>query len=196
MVTHDDFLASDHDREQAVTQLATHWSAGRLDLPALDERTAAAYAATHRSQLRELLRDLPDEPEPATATLPDQPARHPRPQMPGIRRFREDVVLRKPPEAVHDQALTHIAPLLGSAGYHIAACERPRMMRFVATSSATLSRLTAVLTGALALLAFARREEQSITILCMPGPEPGSTRLIAFGEAPRSVRRAFAELHG
>jgi hypothetical protein len=195
MAVRDDLLASDHDREQAVTALASHWSAGRLDLSAFDERTTAAYAATHRSQLDALLRDLPDEPGealPVTAdsTLP----RHRQRWMPGIRRFRVDVVLREAPEIVHDQALAHIAPMLGAAGYHIVACERPGMIRFTASSASALPGLLAVFTGGLSLLAYMRRDERPITILCVPAAAPRTTRFIAFGEAPRSVRRAFADL--
>lgn len=195
MAARDDFLASDHDREQAVATLASHWSAGRLDLPTFDERTAAAYAATHRAQLDALLHDLPAEPDETLPVVGDSAASgHRRPWMPGIRRFRVDVVLREAPEVVHDQALAHIAPMLGSAGYHIAACERPGMIRFSASSAPALPGLLAVFTGGLSLLAYVRRAERPITILCVPATTPGTTRFIAFGEAPRSVRRAFADL--
>jgi hypothetical protein len=196
MAARDDFLASDHDREQAVAALASHWSAGRLDLPAFDERTAAAYAATHRAQLETLLRDLPAEPGttlPVAAGDIARPSRR-RPRMPGIRPFRMDVVLREAPEVVHDQALAHIAPMLGAAGYHIEACKRPGMIRFAATSASALPGLLAVFTGGLSLLAYVRRAERPITILCVPATTPGTTRFIAFGEAPRSVRSAFADL--
>jgi hypothetical protein len=195
MAARDDFLASDHDREQAVAALTSHWTAGRLDLTAFDERTAAAYAATHRAQLDALLRDLPAEPGETLPVVDDSAASdRRRPWMPGIRRFRVDVVLREAPEVVHDQAMTHIAPMLGSTGYHIAACERPGMIRFAASSAPILPGLLAVFTGGLSLLAYLRRAERPITILCVPATTPGATRFIAFGEAPRSIRRAFADL--
>jgi hypothetical protein len=37
------------------------------------------------------------------------------------------------------------------------------------------------------------RREHPLTILVLPGRKQG-TRIVAFGEAPRAVRKAFAEL--
>lgn len=53
--------ASDRDREVASQLLRRHYELGRLTLAELESRVARAYAATHRSDLRELLRDLPFE---------------------------------------------------------------------------------------------------------------------------------------
>jgi len=54
--------ASDSDREIAAQLLRRHYAVGRLTVAELESRSARAYAATHRSGLRDLLRDLPFEP--------------------------------------------------------------------------------------------------------------------------------------
>ena len=51
--------ASDADRERAVGQLREHSLAGRLTVEELDERSAAAFAATTVGELDALLADLP-----------------------------------------------------------------------------------------------------------------------------------------
>jgi hypothetical protein len=53
--------ASDSDREIAAQLLRRHYTAGRLTVAELESRVARAYAARHRSDLRDLLRDLPFE---------------------------------------------------------------------------------------------------------------------------------------
>jgi hypothetical protein len=51
--------ASDSDRERAAALLRRHYTAGRLTLAELESRTARAYGATLRSDLRALVRDMP-----------------------------------------------------------------------------------------------------------------------------------------
>jgi hypothetical protein len=53
--------ASDSDRERAVAVLRRHFALGRLDVEELESRVTHAYDALWRSELRELLRDLPFE---------------------------------------------------------------------------------------------------------------------------------------
>ena len=62
----EDLRASDAEREQLVGTLRDHAAEGRLTTDELEERTAAAYAATTRGQLVALRRDLP-EPGPPPA---------------------------------------------------------------------------------------------------------------------------------
>ena len=57
--------ASDADRERAVGRLREHSLAGRLTVEELDERSAAAFAATTVGELDALLADLPRERAPA-----------------------------------------------------------------------------------------------------------------------------------
>ena len=66
----DDLRASDAEREQLVGTLRDHAAEGRLTTDELEERTAAAYAATTRGELVALRRDLPETAPPA-ATPPE-----------------------------------------------------------------------------------------------------------------------------
>lgn len=51
--------AGDADRQQAVDQLAGHYSAGRLTTSEYDERVAGAFRATYLDELPVLFADLP-----------------------------------------------------------------------------------------------------------------------------------------
>ena len=55
-----DLRASDRARDRATTLLATAYKRGRLSVEELEERSAHAYAARTRSELRAVLRDLPE----------------------------------------------------------------------------------------------------------------------------------------
>jgi hypothetical protein len=59
--------ASDAERDQVAAQLQHHYTVGRLTLPELEERVAAAHEARTREQLDALVRDLPGEPEQAAS---------------------------------------------------------------------------------------------------------------------------------
>jgi hypothetical protein len=107
--------------------------------------------------------------------------------------FRESVDLGASPDRAFDQALVSIVPALSTAGYHLAGTDRPTMLRFVHRRAPDWAPLAAVLTLGVGLLAFAIRVEHPLTVLFVAGPG-GGTRVVVFGEAPRSVRKAFAEL--
>ena len=51
--------ASDVERDRVEARLQHHYAVGRLTLPELEERVAAAYLARTRDQLASLLSDLP-----------------------------------------------------------------------------------------------------------------------------------------
>jgi hypothetical protein len=51
--------ASDAERDQAVETLRSHYAAGRLTAPELEERLELAYGAGSRDELAALLSDLP-----------------------------------------------------------------------------------------------------------------------------------------
>ena len=53
--------ASDAERERTVASLHRAYASGRLSVGELERRVARAYAATWRSELRALTRDLPFE---------------------------------------------------------------------------------------------------------------------------------------
>jgi hypothetical protein len=55
----DDVLVSDRARERAAAALRASFRHGRLDAHELEQRTAAAFAARTRAQLRAVTGDLP-----------------------------------------------------------------------------------------------------------------------------------------
>lgn len=54
--------ASDAERERVVGKLEREFAAGRLSMPELEQRIAAAQGARTRERLRALTLDLPSEP--------------------------------------------------------------------------------------------------------------------------------------
>ena len=75
MVTGPDLRVGDADREAVAAALREHYATGRLTLEEFNQRIEAAFAATMRSQLSALTRDLPPvaapaarAPVPSTAT--------------------------------------------------------------------------------------------------------------------------------
>jgi hypothetical protein len=53
-------LASDDERDQAISKLTDHFQAGRLTIEEFDERSGLALRARTRGELTALLADLPD----------------------------------------------------------------------------------------------------------------------------------------
>ena len=71
MVTGPDLRVGDADREAVAAALREHYAQGRLTLEEFNQRIEAAFAATVRSQLSALTRDLPPVTAPAArATVP------------------------------------------------------------------------------------------------------------------------------
>lgn len=62
MIDDDNSRVSDAERERTARLLAAHVGAGRLNIGEFDSRVARAYAATTRSDLESVVRDLPVEP--------------------------------------------------------------------------------------------------------------------------------------
>ena len=60
--TRSQLRVSDADRDAVVTELGEHFQAGRLDPAELDDRTGRALRARVRSDLDEVLTDLPRTP--------------------------------------------------------------------------------------------------------------------------------------
>jgi hypothetical protein len=65
VVTGPDLRAGDADREAVAAALREHYAQGRLTLDEFNHRIEAAFAATMRSQLSALTRDLPPVAPPA-----------------------------------------------------------------------------------------------------------------------------------
>jgi hypothetical protein len=83
--------ASDEDRQDAVNLLHCAYTAGRLDLDELRERSGAAYAAISWRQLRDLTADLPYQLNEARwQRRADAEARHRR-AWPSVRRGRPGI---------------------------------------------------------------------------------------------------------
>jgi Domain of unknown function (DUF1707) len=181
--------ASDADRDEAAAAIGAHWTAGRLDEGELDRRIGAAYAARTRGELAELMRDLPAGARRAGPAK----RRGRRFFLPGLAPFQERVEVVADRERAFDEALSTMVPSLGTAGYHLVASERPSMMRFAHHGSPSWAPLVALVTFGLGLIAFLIRVEHPLTVLFLELPG-GGTRIVAFGEAPRGVRKAFAEL--
>ena len=59
MAQHPDFLVSDAEREQVSSELREHYEAGRLTLEEFQQRVDEAHAARTRTQLDNVLRQLP-----------------------------------------------------------------------------------------------------------------------------------------
>lgn len=67
-----DLRIGDADREAVAAALREHYAQGRLTLEEFNQRIEAAFAATMRSQLSALTRDLPPVAPPAArAPVPD-----------------------------------------------------------------------------------------------------------------------------
>ena len=58
----DQIRPSEHARNRAASALREHYAAGRFDEVELERRVELAYAATSRSDLKALFRDLPWDP--------------------------------------------------------------------------------------------------------------------------------------
>ena len=67
----DKLRASDADRDQAVTQLADHLAAGRLDFEEFNDRVSQALASKTLGELRLLFHDLPATARPRTPRVRD-----------------------------------------------------------------------------------------------------------------------------
>ena len=67
MVTGPDMRIGDADREAVAAHLREHYAQGRLTMDEFDQRLDAAFAATMRSQLSALTRDLPPATTPSAA---------------------------------------------------------------------------------------------------------------------------------
>jgi Domain of unknown function (DUF1707) len=59
-------LASDDDRDQAISKLTNHFQAGRLTTEEFDERSGRALRARTQGELTALLADLPPDQAPVT----------------------------------------------------------------------------------------------------------------------------------
>jgi hypothetical protein len=184
-----DVRASDAERERTVEHLREHALAGRLTVEELDERCARAYAAVTRSELAELVADLP-APRRQPPLVPQQV---PDVGPPGVRPFTYQWRSPIAPHDAMDAALRHIVPALHAQGYELIERSDSRL-GFVYSYRPGWTYPLAVLLLPFSLLVLLHRVEEHVWIDIEPDPARGGTRTIIRGTAPRRVRRAFAQL--
>ena len=187
-----DLRASDADRERAVARLRRHAADGRLTRDELDERCASAYAARTLGELAALVSDLPGGLERVADPRPATPA--PAAGGIGVRPFTYVWDLPVAPGKALDEAVRHIAPALNRQRYELVE-RTPARLTFVYAYRPGWVWGVAVLLPFVGLLALLHHVEERIVIDVEPGPGGGS-RMTIRGRAPRSVRRAFAEMMG
>jgi hypothetical protein len=66
-----DLRIGNAERENAATQLAEHFSAGRLDASEFDDRTRQAYSAKTAADLVPIFADLPGHARPLPSASPN-----------------------------------------------------------------------------------------------------------------------------
>jgi hypothetical protein len=187
-----DLRASDAERERAVTRLRRHAAEGRLTMEELDERSERAYAARTVSELAALVADLPGGLERVPASRPATPAFDVGGI--GVRPFTYVWDLPVPAEKAIDEAVRHIAPSLNRQRYELVERTRSRL-DFRYDYRPGWVWVLVVMLPFFGLLALLHRVEERIVIELEPTPDGGS-RMTVRGKAPRSVRRAFAQMLG
>ena len=185
-----DLRASDAEREHTVEQLREHAATGRLTVEELDERSERAYAARTLSELAALVADLPAPPAaPARA-----PVARPLPPAggPGVQAFVYEWSHPVSPRRAMREARNHIVPALGKRRYELVESTSTRL-GFACSYRPLWTWAAVVLLPPFGLLALLHRVEERVVIDIEPDGRGGS-RIVAWGKAPRGVRRAFAQL--
>jgi hypothetical protein len=187
-----DMRASDAQREHAVEQLRDHALAGRLTVEELDDRCARAYAAVTVSQLQELLADLPSS---VATREPPPPVPAPALGPPGVRPFTYEWHHPVAPDAAMEAAVRHIAPTLHRQRYELVERTDTRL-GFTYSYRPGWVLAVALLLPPIGWLALMHKEEERVVIELEPDRRRGGTRMIVRGNAPKRIRRAFAQLLG
>jgi DUF1707 SHOCT-like domain len=167
--------ASDAERDEVAGALAQACAEGRLSPEELESRVQRVYAAAGRGELDALLADLPATARERAASPPQR-----RRFFPGVRHFSERADVAAPRERAYDNALTTLVPGLGRSGYRLVSSERPTVIRLERPPSGIVARLLG--------------SPKPLTLVFTDGPRGGGTRISSFGEAPRAIRKAFAEM--
>lgn len=160
-----DLRVGDVEREEVARRLRDHCAVGRLSIEDLDLRLEGAYGAQSRADLEQVTHDLPTTMSARADRKP--PERHWF--WPGVAAFHEERRLSASCEASYQAALREIAPRLGMRGFHLVEDVVPRRLRFHSDTGL------------------------DVTVMFHPALDGGSD-VSAFGQAPRSIRKAFAAL--
>jgi hypothetical protein len=185
-----DLRASDVERERAVARLRRHATEGRLTMEELDERCARAYAARTVGELAALMADLPGGLERVDAPRPAAPV--PAVGGVGVRPFTFVWDLPVAPEKAIEEAVRHIAPSLNRQRYELVE-RTPERLGFSYGYRPGWVWAAVVFVPVFGLIALVHRVEERIVIEVEP-TAGGRSRMTVRGRAPRSVRRAFAEM--
>jgi len=181
--------AGDRDREAIVALLGEHHLAGRLTVDELEERVARAHRAVTLLELADLHDDLP-ELAPQIRTPARRRSRTPR--SPGLLPFVERADLAVAPREALVEALTSIAPPLSAHGYRLVERTSERLV-FVRRRRPGWTIAVAIFLFPFGLIALGHRTREEINVHFDAAPG-GGTGVVAHGEAPLAVRRAFARL--
>jgi hypothetical protein len=182
-VPSDSIRASDTERERVAQQLATAAASGRLTVEELDERSAAAYAATTRGELASLMDDLP---------APRAGRRRARlPRVPG--RFAFSARWHGPadPSRAGADVLELLVPVFFRDGYELVHRSSDRLV-LERPVRPTWTIAAAVLLFPIGLFALRYKSADRVTIDLMARDD--YTLAVAQGVAPLSIRRGLADL--
>jgi hypothetical protein len=179
--------ASDEDRERTVELLRAQQALGRLSVDELEERSAAALAAVHVSDLAPLTADLPV----TTRAAPPDARRGRLPRIPGRMSFSGRWSAPVAADEAMADLMIHIAPALTAYGYDLVERTGTRVV-FQRRTTPLWVIFPCVFLFPIGLVALlARREERIAIDLVERG---GETVMVTQGVAPLPVRKAFAEL--
>jgi hypothetical protein len=177
--------ASDTERERVALRLASAASVGRLTVEELEERTAAALAASTRGELSALLDDLPE--------LPRTPGRQARrlPWLPGRTAFSARWRGPEDPRRAGADILELLVPVFARDGYVLVERTGERLVLERAVRPAW-TILAAVLLFPIGLIALTYERSDLVTIDMIAHDD--HTVAVAHGVAPLAIRRGLADL--
>ena len=115
--------AGDAERDETARALRDACAEGRLEVDELDQRLAAAYAATTLDELRSLTADLPA----AARAAPPVGAKL---WWPGVTVFHVERPLRARPQDAYDDAMRTIVPRMALGGFRLVADVPARRLAF------------------------------------------------------------------
>ena len=182
-----DLRASDAEREHAVDLLRHHATAGRISVEELDERCTAALGARTRGRARG------PAPRPAARGARGAPAPPPREARGiGVRPFTYEWHSTSPRTGRWRRPCATSRRRCTGARYELAERSSERLV-FTYAHRPAWTYVVAVGLFPFGLIALLHTAEERI-VLDFDRARGGATRLVVTGRAPRSVRRAFAEL--
>ena len=170
--------------------LRHHHVAGRLDVEELERRVDDASRAVTLGDLARLLEDLPAEVRAPRAAVEEVTTGVPR--WPGIRPFEERKMLEAPLEEVADRVRDIIAPTLERVDYLLVESDDSNFA-FACRYRPGWTYLAAIFGFPIGLIALWHTKEDRITIRVGRAGRH-RTRILVYGRADLSLRKAFAQM--